>query len=70
MYLVGAPHRHKVEAQILLERLVAEGWPLVTDEMTTLEERIGTPLRSRLYEMCKKVVIDGEDYRKRLQAAP
>jgi DNA replication protein DnaC len=35
-------------------------------EMTTLEERIGTPLRSRLYEMCKKVTIEGEDYRKRL----
>jgi len=35
-------------------------------ELTTLEERIGTPLRSRLYEMCKKVMIDGEDYRKRL----
>ena len=35
-------------------------------EMTTLEERIGTPLRSRLYEMCKKVLIEGEDYRKRL----
>jgi DNA replication protein DnaC len=35
-------------------------------EMTTLEERIGTPLRSRLYEMCKKVRIDGEDYRKQL----
>ena len=34
--------------------------------MTTLEERIGTPLRSRLYEMCKKVMIEGEDYRKRL----
>ncbi|HYJ86972.1 MAG TPA: ATP-binding protein [Pyrinomonadaceae bacterium] len=34
-------------------------------EMTTLEERIGTPLRSRLYEMCKKVMIEGEDYRKR-----
>jgi DNA replication protein DnaC len=34
-------------------------------EMTTLEERIGTPLRSRLYEMCKKVLIEGEDYRKR-----
>ena len=33
-------------------------------EMTTLEERIGTPLRSRLYEMCKKVMIEGEDYRK------
>lgn len=35
-------------------------------EMTTLEERIGTPLRSRLYEMCKKVVIEGDDYRKQL----
>jgi DNA replication protein DnaC len=37
-------------------------------EMTTLEDRIGTPLRSRLYEMCKKVMIEGEDYRKRLSA--
>src|SRR4029077_17432748 len=36
-------------------------------EMTTLEERIGTPLRSRLYEMCKKVTIEGEDYRKHLE---
>lgn len=29
-----------------------------------LEDRIGTRLRSRLYEMCKTVVIDGKDYRK------
>ena len=29
-----------------------------------LEDRIGTRLRSRLYEMCKIVVMDGEDYRK------
>lgn len=36
-------------------------------EIATLEERIGAPLRSRLYEMCKKVVIEGEDYRKRSQ---
>ena len=35
-------------------------------ELTTLEERIGTPLRSRLFEMCKKVLIEGDDYRKRL----
>lgn len=35
-------------------------------ELTTLEDRIGTPLRSRLFEMCKKVMIEGEDYRKRL----
>jgi DNA replication protein DnaC len=36
-------------------------------ELTTLEERIGAPLRSRLFEMCKKVLIEGEDYRKRLE---
>jgi DNA replication protein DnaC len=30
-----------------------------------LEDRIGVALRSRLYEMCKTVVIEGEDYRKR-----
>ena len=35
-------------------------------ELTTLEDQIGTPLRSRLYEMCKRVMIEGEDYRKRL----
>jgi DNA replication protein DnaC len=33
-------------------------------ELTTLEERIGTRLRSRLYEMCNAVVIEGEDFRK------
>lgn len=31
MYLIGAPHPHKTEAQILLERLIAEGRRLVTD---------------------------------------
>jgi DNA replication protein DnaC len=31
----------------------------------TLEDRIGVRLRSRLYEMCKTVQIDGEDYRRR-----
>ena len=35
-----------------------------TKELTTLEERIGTRLRSRLYEMCTKVKIEGQDYRK------
>ncbi len=29
-----------------------------------LEDRIGVRLRSRLYEMCHEVVIEGEDYRK------
>jgi len=32
-------------------------------EMTSLEDRIGSRLRSRLYEMCTKVVMEGEDYR-------
>jgi len=31
MYLLGAPHPHKAEAQILVERLVASGERLVTD---------------------------------------
>jgi DNA replication protein DnaC len=32
----------------------------------TLEDRIGVRLRSRLYEMCKTVIVEGEDYRRRL----
>lgn len=36
------------------------------DKSETLEDRIGSALRSRLYEMCKAIKIDGEDYRKRL----
>lgn len=32
----------------------------------TLQDRIGVRLRSRLYEMCRTVLIDGEDYRRRL----
>ena len=31
MYLVGAPHPHKLAAQVLLERLIADGERLVTD---------------------------------------
>ena len=31
MYLTGAPHRHKADAQVLLERLTAAGERLVTD---------------------------------------
>ncbi len=30
-----------------------------------LEDRIGVRLRSRLYEMCKTVIIEGEDNRRR-----
>jgi predicted nucleic acid-binding protein len=31
MYLIGAPHPHKSEAQILIERFIAAGERLVTD---------------------------------------
>jgi DNA replication protein DnaC len=34
----------------------------------TLEDRVGARLRSRLYEMCKSVHLDGEDYRRRFDA--
>ena len=30
----------------------------------TLEDRIGVRLRSRLYEMCKTIPLEGEDYRR------
>lgn len=36
-----------------------------SDKGNELEERITYRLRSRLYEMCTNVVIDGEDYRRR-----
>ena len=35
------------------------------DKGNELEERITYRLRSRLYEMCTSVVMDGEDYRRR-----
>ena len=34
------------------------------DGEETLEDRIGTRLRSRLYEMCQTLIIEGDDYRK------
>jgi len=36
----------------------------VNDREETLEDRIGTRLRSRLYEMCRTVKVTGEDYRR------
>jgi len=34
----------------------------------TLGDRIGVRLRSRLYQMCKTIVVEGEDYRRRFDA--
>ncbi|HEX8137846.1 MAG TPA: ATP-binding protein [Pyrinomonadaceae bacterium] len=36
-----------------------------TERDETLEDRIGVRLRSRLYEMCRTIQIEGEDYRKK-----
>jgi DNA replication protein DnaC len=38
----------------------------VNDE--TLEDRVGVRLRSRLYEMCRTVVVEGTDYRRRFDS--
>ncbi len=38
-----------------------------TDKEETLQDRIGVRLRSRLYEMCKTVLIDGDDYRRNFE---
>jgi DNA replication protein DnaC len=34
------------------------------DREETLEDRIGVRVRSRLYEMCRTVLMDGRDYRR------
>jgi DNA replication protein DnaC len=35
----------------------------------TLEDRIGARLRSRLFEMCRTVTVEGDDYRRKFDAA-
>ncbi len=35
----------------------------------SLVDRIGIRLRSRLYEMCKIVTVEGDDYRKKIKQA-
>src|ERR1044071_3438684 len=37
-----------------------------SEKEQVLEDRISSRLRSRLYEMCTKVVMDGEDYRRHM----
>jgi DNA replication protein DnaC len=44
---------------------MCERWPPSEE---TLEDRIGARLRSRLYKMCKTVVIEDEDYRWRFDS--
>ena len=39
-----------------------------SDGKETLEDRIGVRVRSRIFEMCQTVPIEGEDYRKTIDA--
>jgi DNA replication protein DnaC len=39
-----------------------------TERDEILEDRIGVRLRSRLFEMCQTVQIEGEDYRRRFDS--
>ncbi len=70
MYLVGASHPHKAEAQVILERLIAAGQRLVTDAEVLQEilhrytaigkrEAIGPTLQVTL-EMVDEVIPIGK----------
>ncbi len=60
MNIIGTRYNDKKLTIFTTNYLDARRAP--TDE--TLEDRVGVRLRSRLFEMCKTVEIDGEDYRK------
>ena len=61
---LDTPRIENPEPEIATRTFSKKGSSERIREMTTLEERIGTRLRSRLYEMCNSVLIEGEDYRK------
>jgi DNA replication protein DnaC len=53
--------------QLRESKVLADGTVLSKEE--NLEDRIGTRLRSRLYEMCKVIRIEGFDFRLRVKQA-
>jgi DNA replication protein DnaC len=44
--------------------------PRRTTREETLGDRIGERMRSRLFEMCRLVVVNGKDYRQKLRTTP
>jgi len=46
---------------------LADNWRNPTLERFSLTERIGEPMRPRSYEMCKTVVMQGEDFRQKFR---
>jgi DNA replication protein DnaC len=61
MQIIGTRYNDKKLTIFTTNYLDARRAP--TDE--TLEDRVGVRLRSRLFEMCKTVHLDGDDYRRR-----
>lgn len=72
MYLIGAPHPHKADAQVLLERLIAAGRRLVTDAEVLQEilhrytaidrrEAIGPALQATLQIVDEVISIEKAD---------
>jgi DNA replication protein DnaC len=61
MQIIGTRYNDKKLTIFTTNYLDARRAP--TDE--TLEDRVGVRLRSRLFEMCKTVHLEGEDYRRR-----
>jgi uncharacterized protein len=72
MYLVGAAHPHKADAQLLLERFIAAGERLVTDAEVLQEilyryaaidrrEAIGPALKTILYIVDEVFAIEKSD---------
>ena len=64
MQIIGTRYNDKKLTIFTTNYLDARRQP--SDE--TLEDRVGTRLRSRLFEMCRTVQVDGEDYRRRFDA--
>lgn len=61
MQIIGTRYNHR-----LLTIFTTNYMDASRPQEETLEDRIGARLRSRLYEMCRTVVVEGEDYRRRL----
>src|SRR2546430_17586409 len=63
MYLVGAPHPHKTDAQRLLDRAVADGEPLVSDAEVLQEilHRYGTIRRYDAIQPAFDALLDVVD---------
>jgi predicted nucleic acid-binding protein len=64
MYLVGGPHPHKAEAEILLERFIAANKRLVTDAEVLQEilHRYVAINRRDAISPALRVVLDTADY--------